>query len=606
MKNLKLLWNYMNNNKIKYLLSIIATGLAVAFSLTIPLILQVVIDYILVGKEVEGNMFVEKLFGFLGGSSYLINNLWMCGLLIILITAVQGIFLYYKGKFSAEASEDVAKNLREKLYNHIQHLNYAYHKNADTGDLIQRSTSDVETIRRFLSVQMVEVGRAIFMVGISLYVMLSLNIKLTLIAMATTPFIFLFSYVYFQIVQKSFRISDESEAELSTVIQENLNGVRVVKAFGREKFEIDKFKEKNQQYKKKTYKVIMNLAYYWSISDFMTIVQIALVVVASIHFTIQGIISLGTAVVFINYIFRIIWPIKQLGRILADLGKALVSTERIQEIFNEEIEEEKPDEIKPEIKGSIEFKDVSFKYPDDETHEVLKDVSFKVKKGETVAIVGKTGSGKSSLVHLLPRLYDIKKGEIIIDGHNINTIEKKWLRKNVGIVLQEPFLYSTTIQENISFQNERNPKDVHEAARIASVHNVVKEFDQGYNTLIGEKGVTLSGGQKQRIAIARTIINNYPILIFDDSLSAVDTETDIAIRKALRERKKDVTTFIISHRISSIYDADKIIVLEKGKIKEMGKHDELIKKEGIYKLIYDIQNVKEFEIEVERRERNGN
>src|SRR6056297_461635 len=604
MKSFKILWNYMNKNKIKYLLSIIATGLAVAFSLTIPLILQVVIDYILVGKEVEGNMFVEKLFGFLGGSSYLINNLWICGILIILITVVQGVFLYYKGKLSAEASEDVAKNLREKLYDHIQHLDYAYHKNADAGDLIQRSTSDVETIRRFLSVQMVEVGRAIFMVGISLYVMLSLNIKLTLIAMATTPFIFLFSYVYFQIVQKSFRISDESEAELSTVIQENLNGVRVVKAFGREKFEIDKFKEKNQQYKKKTYKVIMNLAYYWSISDFMTIVQIALVVVASIHFTIQGIISLGTAVVFINYIFRIIWPIKQLGRILADLGKALVSTERIQEIFNEEIEEEKPDEIKPEIKGSIEFKDVSFKYPDDETHEVLKDVSFKVKKGETVAIVGKTGSGKSSLVHLLPRLYDIKKGEIIIDGHNINTIEKKWLRKNVGIVLQEPFLYSTTIQENISFQNERNPKDVHEAARIASVHNVVKEFDQGYNTLIGEKGVTLSGGQKQRIAIARTIINNYPILIFDDSLSAVDTETDMAIRKALRERKKNITTFIISHRISSIYDADKIIVLEKGKIKEMGKHDDLINKEGIYKRIYNIQNVKEFEIEVERRERN--
>ena len=288
MKNFNLLWNYMNNNKIKYLLSIIATGLAVAFSLTIPLILQVVIDYILVGKEVEGNIFVERIFGFLGGSSYLIDNLWMCGVLIIIITAIQGVFLYYKGKLSAEASEDVAKNLREKVYNHIQHLNYAYHKNADTGDLIQRSTSDVETIRRFLSVQMVEVGRAIFMVGISLYVMLNLNIKLTMISMATTPFIFIFSYLYFKIIQKSFRISDESEAELSTVIQENLNGVRVVKAFGREKFEIEKFKEKNLQYKKKTYKVIMNLAYYWSISDFMTITQIALVVVASIYYTNQG------------------------------------------------------------------------------------------------------------------------------------------------------------------------------------------------------------------------------------------------------------------------------------------------------------------------------
>jgi len=606
MKSFKILWNYMNNNKIKYLLSIIATGLAVLLALTVPLILQVVIDYILVGKEVEGNIFVEKVFGFLGGTSYLIDNLWLTGVLVILITAVQGIFLYYKGKLSAEASEDVAKNLREKLYDHIQHLTYAYHKNADAGDLIQRSTSDIETIRRFLSIQMVEVGRAVFMVGISLYIMINLNLKMSFIAMATTPVLLVFSYMYFNIVQKSFKVSDESEAELSTVIQENLNGVRVVKAFGREKFEIEKFKEKNTQYKVKTYKVIMNLAYYWSISDFLTIVQIALVVVSSIYYANQGLISLGTAVVFINYIFRIIWPIKQLGRILADLGKALVSTERIQEILDEEREVEKQGEIKAEITGEIEFKNVSFEYPDDKSHEVLNGVSFKIEKGETVAIVGKTGSGKSSLVHLLPRLYDVEKGEILIDGNNINTIHKKWLRKKVGIVLQEPFLYSTTIHENISFQNESNIKDVHDAARIASVHHVVKEFDKGYDTLIGEKGVTLSGGQKQRIAIARTIINNYPILIFDDSLSAVDTETDIAIRKALRKRKKHVTTFIISHRISSIYDADKIIVLEKGRIKEMGKHEDLIKKEGIYKRIYDIQNVKEFEIDLERSGTNGN
>ena len=606
MKSFKILWNYMNNNKIKYLISIIATGLAVLLALTVPLILQVVIDYILVGKEVEGNIFVEKVFGFLGGTSYLIDKLWLTGVLVILITAVQGIFLYYKGKLSAEASEDVAKNLREKLYDHIQHLTYAYHKNADAGDLIQRSTSDIETIRRFLSIQMVEVGRAVFMVGISLYIMINLNLKMSFIAMATTPVLLVFSYMYFNIVQKSFKVSDESEAELSTVIQENLNGVRVVKAFGREKFEIEKFKEKNTQYKVKTYKVIMNLAYYWSISDFLTIVQIALVVVSSIYYANQGLISLGTAVVFINYIFRIIWPIKQLGRILADLGKALVSTERIQEILDEEREVEKQGEIKAEITGEIEFKNVSFEYPDDKSHEVLNGVSFKIEKGETVAIVGKTGSGKSSLVHLLPRLYDVEKGEILIDGNNINTIHKKWLRKKVGIVLQEPFLYSTTIHENISFQNESNIKDVHDAARIASVHHVVKEFDKGYDTLIGEKGVTLSGGQKQRIAIARTIINNYPILIFDDSLSAVDTETDIAIRKALRKRKKDVTTFIISHRISSIYDADKIIVLEKGRIKEMGKHEDLIKKEGIYKRIYDIQNVKEFEIDLERSGTNGN
>ena len=336
----------------------------------------------------------------------------------------------------------------------------------------------------------------------------------------------------------------------------------------------------------------MNLAYYWSISDLMTISQIALVVVASIYYTNQGIISLGTAVVFINYIFRIIWPIKQLGRILADLGKALVSSERIQEILDEEKEVVKPGDIKPEIKGCVEFKGVSFEYPDDKTHTVLKDVSFRVEKGETVAIVGKTGSGKSSLVHLLPRLYDVDKGEIIIDGYNINTVQKKWLRKNVGIVLQEPFLYSTTIQENISFQSDSNPKDVHDAARIASVHHVVKEFDQGYDTLIGEKGVTLSGGQKQRIAIARTIIKNYPILIFDDSLSAVDTETDIKIRRALKNRSEQLTTIIISHRINTLRETDNILVLDEGRIVDSGTHDELIRRDGFYNTIWKIQSNK--------------
>lgn len=589
MKELKLLWKFMKGSKLLYLAAIVSIGLATFASIINPLVLKFSIDSVIGDKDIEAPDIIKNIIENIGGIEVFENNLWILALILIILTIIQGIFLYTKGKWSNTAAESISKNIREKLYDHIQNLPYTYHVRAETGDLIQRSTSDIDTIRKFLAIQFVEIGRAVFMILFISIIMFSLNIKMALVSMAVVPIIFAFSVVFFLRVKKIFRLSDESEAELSTVLQENLNGVRVVRAFSKEKFEIDKFEEKNERYRYLTYKLIKLLAGYWALSDLLSLIQIGLVLVLGVYWTVLGDISLGTLVVFTTYEGMLLWPVRQLGRILTDLGKSLVSLERIGEVLDNPIEKEEEGELTPEIEGNIEFKNVSFSYEDEE--KILKNISFEVKRGETVAIMGKTGSGKSSLVHLLARLYDYDSGSIKIDGIELKNIKKRWMRKNVGLVLQEPFLFSRSIKENIGISNlKAKDNDIRESARIAAIHNVILGFNKGYDTTVGEKGVTLSGGQKQRIAIARTIINNSPILVFDDSLSAVDTETDLAIRRALISRKKNITTFIISHRITTVSEADKIIILEDGKIVESGTHLELLEREGLYKRVFNIQS----------------
>ena len=602
MEKLRLLWKFMKGNRFLYFGSVIAIGLATFISFIWPIVLRVVIDSIIGSKPIQMNGWlqpiIELLFNLLGGKSILAKSLWLCSFVLVTLTLTRGIFLYLKGKWSAVASESIARNIRDKLYNHLQYLPYDYHVKAKTGDLIQRCTSDVETIRRFLAIQFVEIGRAIFMVGFALSFMLPMNLKMTLIAMMLIPFIFSFALVFFIKVKKAFQLSDESEGRLSTVLQENLTGVRVVRAFARQSHEIEKFDKNNGEYRDLTYNLIRLLAWYWSISDFMCLIQIGVVLVIGTYFASKGIISLGTLLAFNAYVGMLLWPVRQMGRVLTDMGKSLVSLGRINEILEEPVETFEGSMPKSKICGDIEFSNVCFSYEEDKP--ILKNISFKVKQGQTVAILGPTGSGKSSLVHLLPRMYDYQKGSIKIDGIDIKNIDKKVLRKNIGIVLQEPFLFSKTIKENIGMAKKKVKEvEVFEAARIASVHDVILNFDNSYDTAVGERGVTLSGGQKQRIAIARTVLNDCPILIFDDSLSAVDTETDAAIRKELKKRSHKSTTFIISHRIATLSEADMILVLDKGELVQTGNHEELISKPGLYRRIWSIQNVLEEELEQE-------
>jgi ATP-binding cassette subfamily B protein len=588
MKSSKRLWEFLHGNKLLYLGAIFSIAMATFISTLVPMVIKVAIDSIIGDKPLKTSQFINSIINKVGGRSLLAENLWICSIVLVLLTVIRGIFLFLRGKLSATASENITKNIRERLYNHIQYLPYEYHVKSEKGELIQRCTSDVDTIRKFLSTQFVEIGRAIFIVIFSIIAMLSLSIRMTLISTATIPFIFAFSFIFFSKIKNLFKEVDEAEAKMITVLQENLSGVRTVRAFGREKYEIEKYNKKNENYTKLCLKLYSLLSNYWSISDFLCMFQIGLVLIFGVYLTAKGDITLGTLVVFINYEGMLLWPVRQLGRILSDMGKMTVSINRIGEILDEEEEKEFPYEKKPEIKGNIEFKNVYFEY--EKNNPVLQDISFEVNKGEKVAIMGQTGSGKSSLTYLLTRLYDYENGSIKIDGVELKDINKKWIRKNIGLVLQEPFLFSKTIKENIKIaRKEAQDEEIIKAASEASIHNVILDFDKGYDTVVGENGVTLSGGQRQRVAIARTLINKTPILIFDDSLSAVDTETDKNIRKALKSRSKGVTTFIISHRISTIKDADKIIVLDKGKIVQMGKHEELIMEEGLYKRIWEIQ-----------------
>lgn len=578
---MKKLSRYLKGYGVPFTLAIIAIILATVMQLSVPILIKYAIDSI-IGDVDPGNMqFLMDAFG---------KSLGGVVLIIVVMSLLRGVFMFIKGYLSSYAAENIAKDIREKLYTQIQYMTFERHTRKETGDMVQRCTSDVETIRRFLGVQVVDLGRIIFMVGFTLVIMSTLNVELMLYSMIMIPVLFLFSWIFFTKIQKTFKKSDEAEGRLTTVLQENLSGVRVVRAFGREDHEVQRFEEVNLNHKNITYKLIETLAVFWASSDFLTLLQNGIVLVVGAGMVIRGELTIGTLTAFIVYVSMLLWPVKQLGRLLSEFGKTTVAIVRIEEILHEEIEEDQPDEEEPEIEGSISFDNVSFGY--DEHQKVLQNVSFDLPKGSTLGILGSTGSGKSTLVHLLQRLYDYE-GSIKIDGHELKKIRRGWIRKKIGLVLQEPHLYAKTVKENIGITKRNyNEKEIFDAAKAASIHSNILTFKEGYDTIIGEKGVSLSGGQKQRIAIARTIIDaDKRILIFDDSLSAVDTETDMRIRNALKSRSKDITTLIISHRIATLAEADNIIVLDEGRIVQMGTHEELIQEEGLYKRIWDLQQM---------------
>ncbi len=598
--------DFMRGNRLRYVGAIATVALTVTIGFLTPRVLGGTVDAIV--DHLNGTDNPLNFFGAMndylyarGGREYLLARLWLPALMLVVLNVLNGVFQYLRGRWTAQASESIAKNIRDRLYAHLQVLPYDYHVKAQTGDLIQRCTSDVETIRRFLSGQVVEIFRAVLMIIVALVIMLGIHVQMTLYSMILVPPLFLFAMLFFNWVRKSFTQMDEAEGKMSAVLQENLTGVRVVRAFGRQKFEVDKFNAANDDLLKKHRRLCDLLAVYWSASDALSMTQTGVTLLMGVFIVARGWgeLTVGEMTIFVSYISMLLWPIRQLGRILSDMGKSFVSLNRIDEILSQKPETEDENAICPPLNRTIEFDNVQFAY--EKANPVLQGVSFVVQPGQTVAILGATGSGKSTLMYLLQRLYEVDAGAIRIGGEDIRNIKKSHLRSRIGLILQEPFLYSRTVRANIGISvPDPADEEIYSAARTAAAHEFIQEFENGYETLVGERGVTLSGGQKQRVAIARTLLRENDILIFDDSLSAVDTETDKAIREALKEQRISgevgATTFIISHRLTTLSEADFIVVLDGGKIVQQGTHNALIHEDGLYRRIYQIQAALEEEL----------
>ena len=566
-----------------------ATLGTVGFSFVSPQIIRYTIDSVIGTAPLSAPAFVSSIVNALGGMEVIRRNIWICAVFTLTAALLSGLCNLVRRYTSIELGETMAWKMRNTIYSHIQTLSYKWHVGCQTGDIIQRCTTDVDSIRNFIMNQLSELMRTFCVLVMALVMMFSMDIFMSLMSLVLIPVIVVFSILYFRKVSKQFKKADEAEGVMQAAAQENYTGVRVVRAFGREKYETEKFSEKTGIYQNIWIRIGKMLGLFWGAGDFFSGFQLAIIVGAGVWRSVQGQLSPGTFLAFYTYCNWMIWPVRQLGRILSDLSRTLVASGRVKDILSEEPETDPPDALTPEIKGEICFKNVTFNYGKE---PVLRDISFVLKPGESLAVLGATGSGKSTLVHLISRLYDLKddEGLITVDGVDIRRIARPHLRRHIGLCLQEPFLFSKTIKDNISLANPgMELPDVRSAASVAMVDDTITGFADGYNTVIGERGVTLSGGQKQRVAIARMLAANAPVMIFDDSLSAVDTETDSKIRHALRRRVKDAAVIIISHRISSLMQADKILVLKDGTVEELGSHEELLGNNGSYRRIFDLQ-----------------
>ncbi len=582
---------FLRGSRLLFLASMLASALAALADMLAPQIVRIAVDNVLGSASTETlPAFAVRLIDRAGGVAVLRQQIWILALAVAAVAVVKAAAQYGYEVSKTAASETLVKTMRDSLFSHIERLPYAWHMKNRIGDIIQRCTSDIDTLKNFLAEQMTNLIRILILLTLSVVFMLSMDPRLTLIAMLPVPVIIGYSLHFHKKIGEAFLACDENEGVLSTLAQENLTGVRVVRAFGRERDERNRFEKQNRYYTGLWMKLAKPLATFWSTGDVLSGLQILLTVVFGAVFCIRGTMHAGAYIAFLSYCAMMTWPVRMLGRMISEMSKAGVSLDRIRYIM-ESPEEETAVGLTPDLNGDIVFDHVSFSY--DGGSDVLHDMSFTVPAGSTLGILGGTGSGKSTLVLLLDKLYDLPEGQgsITIGGVDLREIRTDYLRRNIGMVLQEPFLFSRTIAENIGIHDPELGMDrIREAARAACLDETVMNFARGYDTPVGERGLTLSGGQKQRTAIARTLSQDVPILVFDDSLSAVDTETDAKIRKALQARFGSATVILISHRITTLSKADSILVLDHGRIAEQGTHEELKNAGGLYQRICAIQS----------------
>ena len=576
------LWQMMKGYRWYYIGATAALAVATISRTGVYLVLRHFIDDIILARN----------FG---------QDLFLVILMFIGLTSLQGSFTFVSGWLAAKTSEGVTRRLRNFLFDHLQRLPYAYHAEAQTGDLVSRASSDIDAINRFYSDQAIGIGRILLVFTVNFIAILQLDTRLALISIVAVPAIIGVSAFFFSRVSKAYEAYQEQEAALSSRLQENLTGVRVVKAFARQSYENYKFDKENWQKFRLGKKLLVIESFFWPASDIICGIQMLASYLFGALLALNGEITVGTYMAFIALVHWIIWPMRNLGRLIVQTSTGIVSYKRVTELFKEEREPLLEGDYLPDgnVAGEIIFKDVCFEYEPD--NPVLKNINFTCKPGEVIALLGSTGSGKTSLVNLLPRFYDPTSGQVTLDGVDITRYPRKYLRSQIGIVEQEPFLFSRTIRENITYGVNRKvtEEEIIQAAKFAAIHDVILEFPKGYDTLVGERGVTLSGGQKQRVSIARALLKNPRILILDDSTSSVDPETEMQIRSALEHLMQTRTTFVIAHRIQSVMDADQILVFDKGEVIQQGNHKSLMASGGMYHDIFDIQTKIEVELEKE-------
>ena len=574
-----------------FVLSMVFASAVSFLDMVLPRIISFTVDSVIADKAPDLPAFVVVRLEAAGGVELLRSRPVLIAAAVLAVALTGAIFRYLFRYFNEVAAERFVKKMRDSLYGKIQRLPYAWHGRNSTGDIIQRCTSDVETIKVFVSEQLTSLVRVIVLIALAVSFMAGINGTMTAAASLFIPIVIGYSLFFYAKIGNAFEKADTEEGRLSAIAQENLTGVRVVRAFGRESYERERFEKQNSYYTGFWIHLMRILSLNWVTGDVMTGLQYLLVNIMGAVFCVNGRITAGEFIAFVSYNSLLIWPVRSLGRVISEMSKAGISLDRLRYIMNAEEEKNPENALRPPMDRDIRFENVSFSYGDG-SGEAVSEVSFEVPAGTTLGILGGTGSGKSTLMYLLERLYPLEEGQgrILIGDADIAQIDQEWLRAQIGMVLQEPYLFSRTIAENIAITSgSYKDKDIRRASKTADLLETVDHFPSGFETFVGERGVTLSGGQKQRTAIAQMLIRQCPIMIFDDSLSAVDAETDARIRAALRKDTGDATVILIAHRITTIMHADQILVMDKGRIRERGTHEELLALGGTYRKIYDLQ-----------------